>query len=218
MKCLIVFSLVVVGCALAQNFNDGRYYPEQFAGRYDDGKYRPDGSGLYRGQDDGKYRGGQGNRGGSGSGSGNRFGSGSGSGSGSGNRFGGGAPVKVIAAPAQVFAPVAPAKRFGGNSGASGDQIGIKEQTRELNEDGYFYRFVNENNIEVAESGRIENRGSDNEVLRAKGFYEYIGDDGVRYRVDYIADENGFQPTADHLPTPPPIPEEILRSLEALRQ
>ncbi|KAL1394778.1 hypothetical protein pipiens_002992 [Culex pipiens pipiens] len=195
MKCLIVFSLVVVGCALAQNFNDGRYYPEQFAGRYDDGKYRPDGSGLYRGQDDGKYRGGQGSRGGS-----------------------GGAPVKVIAAPAQVFAPVAPAKRFGGNSGASGDQIGIKEQTRELNEDGYFYRFLNENNIEVAESGRIENRGSDNEVLRAKGFYEYIGDDGVRYRVDYIADENGFQPTADHLPTPPPIPEEILRSLEALRQ
>lgn len=64
--CVLQFSLVVVGCALAQNFNDGRYYPEQFAGRYDDGKYRPDGSGLYRGQDDGKYRGGQGSRGGSG--------------------------------------------------------------------------------------------------------------------------------------------------------
>lgn len=30
----------------------------------------------------------------------------------------------------------------------------------------------------------------------------------------YTADQNGFVPVGDHLPTPPPVPEEILKALE----
>ncbi|EAT45451.1 AAEL003222-PB [Aedes aegypti] len=156
----------------------------------------------------------------------NRFGSAN------GNRFVNSAQDKFVPvfaqAPTAVFAPVSSGfgatsnnRGFGssGRSSASrGSQDGVKEDTRELNEDGFFYRFLTENNIEVAQTGRIENRGSDNEVLRTKGFYEFVGDDGVRYRVDYIADENGFQPTGEHLPIPPPIPEEIVRSLQLLSQ
>lgn len=33
------------------------------------------------------------------------------------------------------------------------------------------------------------------------GSYSYIGPDGVLYEVEYIADENGFQPTIKHFPT-----------------
>ena len=38
------------------------------------------------------------------------------------------------------------------------------------------------------------------------GSYSYPGPDGVVYSVDWVADENGFQATGDHLPTPVPIP------------
>lgn len=155
------------------------------------------------------------------SGVGSRFGSSSGIGSGAsavdtfGDSVGTDSPFVFNAATAGgSFAGDKTTKTSFGDSSAAGS-IGIKEDTRQLNEDGsYYYRVLNENNIEISETGRVDNAGTDDEVMRVKGYYEYIGDDGVLYRVDYVADENGFQPSGTHLPTPPPIPEAILRSLK----
>lgn len=46
------------------------------------------------------------------------------------------------------------------------------------------------------------------------GSYSYTSPEGQVITVNYVADENGFHPTGDHLPTPPPIPDAILKSLQ----
>jgi hypothetical protein len=38
------------------------------------------------------------------------------------------------------------------------------------------------------------------------GSYSYVGPDGKTYSLTYVADQNGFQPKADFLPTPPTDP------------
>jgi hypothetical protein len=37
----------------------------------------------------------------------------------------------------------------------------------------------------------------------SKGAYSFTTPDGVILTVNWVADENGFQATGDHLPTPP---------------
>lgn len=51
--------------------------------------------------------------------------------------------------------------------------------------------------------------------LRSKGFYEYTGDDGNLYRVDYVADDNGFVANGDHIPPVPPHIPKLLAYLAA---
>lgn len=72
----------------------------------------------------------------------------------------------------------------------------------------FSYSFETSNGISAEESGVATNG------VQAQGGYSYTGDDGQTYRITYTADENGYLPQGDHLPTPHPIPEEILRSIE----
>ncbi|XP_026320836.1 putative mediator of RNA polymerase II transcription subunit 26 [Hyposmocoma kahamanoa] len=72
----------------------------------------------------------------------------------------------------------------------------------------YRYAYETENGIKAQEAGTI-GKGS-----RVQGGYSYKGDNGQTYTVQYIADEQGFRAQGAHLPTPPPIPEAIAKSLE----
>ncbi|CAB3255816.1 unnamed protein product [Arctia plantaginis] len=74
--------------------------------------------------------------------------------------------------------------------------------------DTFAYSFETSNGIAADEAGVATNG------VRAQGGFSYTGDDGQFYSVRYTADENGYVPQGDHLPTPHPIPEEILKSLE----
>lgn len=72
----------------------------------------------------------------------------------------------------------------------------------------YFYSYDTSNGIHADERGTVD------DGTKAQGAYSYIGDDGKVYSVVYTADENGFQPHGDHIPTAPPIPEAIQKVIE----
>merc|ERR1711911_329773 len=63
------------------------------------------------------------------------------------------------------------------------------------------------NGISVSESGVQKQIGDKPEEAGtvSKGQFSYP-EGAVTYTITWVADENGFQATGDHLPTPPPMP------------
>ncbi|XP_065082656.1 endocuticle structural glycoprotein ABD-5-like [Ochlerotatus camptorhynchus] len=65
---------------------------------------------------------------------------------------------------------------------------------------GYNFKYDTSNGIQRVEQAQLKNFGEDINALVVRGSYSYVGADGQTYTVNYIADENGFQPEAAHLP------------------
>lgn len=76
------------------------------------------------------------------------------------------------------------------------------------------FSFETGNGIVAQEQGQLKNAGSDNEAEEVQGSVQYTAPDGTPISLNYLANEDGFQPQGDHLPTPPPIPAAIQRALE----
>lgn len=69
------------------------------------------------------------------------------------------------------------------------------------------FSYETEDGIKVEASGYQKQLGAEpeNSGTVAKGSYSYTAPDGVKISVTWVADENGFQPIGDHIPTPPPF-------------
>lgn len=105
----------------------------------------------------------------------------------------------------------APAQGFGGRAqGGAGPDANaqILKLNSEVTADGFSYEYETSNGI------RADAKGVATNGVQSQGSFAYKGDDGQDYSITYTADENGFQPQGAHLPTSPPIPEAILKSLE----
>ncbi|GLV39274.1 Cuticular protein 49Ah [Carabus blaptoides fortunei] len=79
------------------------------------------------------------------------------------------------------------------------------------------------NNIIAEEEGFLKGLGPDpdnkGEEIHAQvqhGSYSYTAPDGQLITVHYTADEHGFRPTGDHLPTPPPVSPEVQKGLDLI--
>ena len=94
------------------------------------------------------------------------------------------------------------------------DQYDAVAETRsfsnDIKEDGsYQYQFDTTNGIAAQEAGVGGHYAS--------GSSAYYAPDGQLITLTYTADENGFHPLGDHLPTPPPVPAAILKALDYIR-
>ena len=71
------------------------------------------------------------------------------------------------------------------------------------------YNYESANGITAEETGDARGDGT-----KAHGSYSFTLPNGEHVSVTYTADENGFVPQGSHIPTPPPIPEAILKALQ----
>jgi Insect cuticle protein len=54
--------------------------------------------------------------------------------------------------------------------------------------------------VKREEEAVLKNIGTENEALSVRGSFSFVGDDGQTYTVNFVADENGYQPEGAHLP------------------
>ncbi|XP_045585189.1 cuticle protein AMP4 [Procambarus clarkii] len=67
------------------------------------------------------------------------------------------------------------------------------------------FEFESANGIQVQESGSEGSLGGANRI----GEYSYVQEDGTVAKVQFVADENGYQPQSDLLPVAPEFPHPI---------
>jgi len=101
----------------------------------------------------------------------------------------------------------------GSYSSGNNNNVGILRQEQEVNVDGASYAYETADGTK-AEERTIVKGGGDEAIAVKEGSYSYTGDDGQTYSVQYIADENGYQPKGDHLPQIPQIAVDENRSYD----
>ncbi|XP_067645790.1 larval cuticle protein 65Ag1-like [Eurosta solidaginis] len=66
--------------------------------------------------------------------------------------------------------------------------------------DGYTFNLETSDGKTHQEEGQLKNVGAEDETIVVRGSFSFVADDGQTYTVNYVADENGFQPEGAHLP------------------
>ncbi|XP_036333134.1 larval cuticle protein 1-like [Rhagoletis pomonella] len=91
-------------------------------------------------------------------------------------------------------------------SGSADDaKAEIKSQHADVRPDGFSADLETSNSIHVVSAGDAQGN--------IKGEFGWVSPEGTNVQLTYVADENGYQPKSDLLPTPPPTPEAIIKEL-----
>ncbi|KAJ8956822.1 hypothetical protein NQ318_014236 [Aromia moschata] len=64
----------------------------------------------------------------------------------------------------------------------------------------YNFSYETSDGSHREEKAELKNAGTENEAIAVYGSYTYVGTDGVTYKVTYVADENGYRASGEHIP------------------
>lgn len=62
------------------------------------------------------------------------------------------------------------------------------------------YSYETSDGVSRSEVAELKNAGTENEALSVRGTITWVDADGQSYTLNFLADENGFQPEGAHLP------------------
>ncbi|XP_073836329.1 larval cuticle protein 65Ab1-like [Musca autumnalis] len=83
-------------------------------------------------------------------------------------------------------------------------EVEIIRNDSDVGPESYNYAVATSDGSEHVESGQLKNVGSEAEAIVVQGSYTWIDEQtGEKFTVNYVADENGFQPQGAHLPVAP---------------
>ncbi|XP_042880017.1 cuticle protein AMP1A-like [Penaeus japonicus] len=90
---------------------------------------------------------------------------------------------------------------------ADSDEVAILRDDRVIEDDGR-YNFDMETANGIVMSSLSSPDGPEG-AINSAGSFSYTAPDGSDIHLQYVADENGFQPQGDHLPVAPEFPHPI---------
>ncbi|TKX27790.1 endocuticle structural glycoprotein SgAbd-5-like [Spodoptera litura] len=95
----------------------------------------------------------------------------------------------------------------------SGNVEIVKYENDNIGLGNYKYGFELTDGTGAEQQAELRNEGKEDESIAVKGSFAWVGPDGVLYRVIYVADDNGYQPTIEQGPggaVPPGVVASLL--------
>ncbi|EDV41235.1 uncharacterized protein Dana_GF23525 [Drosophila ananassae] len=81
-------------------------------------------------------------------------------------------------------------------------EVQILRSESDVGPASFKYAYETSDGAQAQADGQLKQVGKE-EAIVVRGSYSFVADDGLTYTVNYVADENGFQPQGAHLPVAP---------------